>query len=72
MDLDLLKYLGGTGAVGVLAGLIFMVYRKDALQWQDAWKGQSQMLVQVVKENTEAITALTEKLDGVLLRQRPR
>jgi hypothetical protein len=49
---------------GILAGGIFFVYRKDSLIWQEAWKGQSQILVQVVKENTAAVTALIAKLDG--------
>lgn len=61
-DADTFKYFASLGVGGVLAGLIFFMYRKDAIAWQEAWKGQSQILVQVVKENTAAITALVAKL----------
>lgn len=63
MDPETLKYLGSLGVGGVIAGIMFSVYRKDSLMWQESWKGQSQMLVQVVKENTAAITALIERLE---------
>lgn len=63
MDPDTLKYFGSLGVGGALAGFMFLLYRKDSLQWQEAWKGQSQMLVQVVKENVAAVTALIAKLD---------
>lgn len=63
MDPDGLKFLASLGVGGVLAGTMFVIYRKDALAWQAAWQGQSQILVQVVKENTAAVTALISKLD---------
>lgn len=63
MDPETLKYLASLGVGGILAGIMFAVYRKDALQWQDAWKGQSEILIQVVKENTAAVTALISKLE---------
>ena len=63
MDQETLKLLAPLGVGGILAGIMFVIYRKDAIQWQEAWKGQSQMLVQVVKENTAAVTALIAKLD---------
>ena len=62
MDTETVKLLAPLGTGGILAAIIFIIYRKDAIQWQEAWKGQSQMLVQVVKENTSAITALVEIL----------
>ena len=63
-ETDIIKYLAPLGVGGILAGIMFFVYRKDAIQWQEAWKGQTQMLVQVVKENTAAVTALIGKLDA--------
>lgn len=63
MDADGLKFLASLGVGGVLAGIMFMIYRKDALHWHAAWQGQSNILVQVVKENTAAITALVAKLE---------
>ena len=67
MDADAIKWLSGLGVGGILAGMMFFVYRKDALQMQDAWKGQSQMLMQVVKENTAAVAALI----AIVNRERP-
>lgn len=63
MDAETLKWLASLGVGGVLAGIMFVVYRKDSIQWQEAWKGQSQILIQVVKENTAAVTALITRLD---------
>lgn len=63
MDTDVLKYFSSMGVGGVIAGLIFLVYRKDAQQWQAAWKGQTELLMDVVKENTAAVTALITKLE---------
>lgn len=63
LDAETLKLVATLGVGGVLAWGMFSVYRKDSLAWQSAWKGQSEMLVQVVKENTAAITALVTKLD---------
>ena len=60
---ELVRLLAPLGIGGVLAGIMFAIYRKDAIQWQEAWKGQTQMLVQVVKENTAAVTALVEKIE---------
>lgn len=58
-DPEILKYLATLGVGGVLAAVMFSIYRKDSLQMQEAWKGQSALLVQVVKEVTVAVTALS-------------
>lgn len=60
LDPDFLKFLASLGVGGIIAGLIFMWYRKDVRTFTDQWKGQSEMLMTVVKENTTAITANTE------------
>lgn len=62
MDPASLEFLAPLGVGGILAGVIFWFYRKDANAWQESWKGQSVILVQVVKENTAAITALVTLL----------
>jgi hypothetical protein len=61
LDAETFKWLGSMGVGGILAGLMFLIYRKDAQQWQAAWKGQSESLLQVVKENTTAITSLVQE-----------
>lgn len=57
------------GAGGIVSIVMFFIYRKDALAFQESWREQAQerredtqMVVQVIKENTVAITALTERL----------
>lgn len=62
MDQETYKWLGSLGVGGLLAGMMFFYYRKDALQWQDAWRGQSQILIQMVKENTAATAGHTAAL----------
>ena len=59
MDNDTVKWFASLGVGGVLAGFMFLLYRKDSLQWQEAWRGQNVILVQVVKEVTAAVTTLT-------------
>lgn len=66
MDAELIKLAAQYGGPGLFALGIFLVYRRDMQQHIANWQGQSQMLVQVVKENTAAIAALTAHLDRVL------
>lgn len=60
IDGETIKWLASLGVGGILAGGMFLVYRKDAREWHEAWRGQAQLLTQVIKENTAAITALVE------------
>jgi len=48
------------GVGGAIAGLLFYFYRKDVKLYTEQWRGQSEALLQVVKENTNAITSNTE------------
>lgn len=57
-DPDTIKWIASLGVGGALAGMMFLVYRKDMRVNAEAWRGQSEMLMAVVKENTSAITAL--------------
>lgn len=50
------------GVGGVLAGLVFYFYRKDSLEREEQWKDQVTILVQVVKENTAAISVLISEV----------
>jgi hypothetical protein len=65
MDVEFLKYLSTLGVGGLIAGLMFMVYRKDMAQYAAQWKGQSEALLQVVKENSAAITANTSTIQAL-------
>lgn len=63
MDIELVKYFASMGVGGSLAFGMFMVYRKDAQRQTEQWKGQAEMLVQVVRDNTAAMTALTKLIE---------
>lgn len=54
------RFLASLGVGGVIAGLMFFFYRKDVQHYTDQWKGQSDVLLTVVKENTKAITENTQ------------
>ena len=61
--MELTKWLSGLGVGGVLGAFIFAAYRKDMKAFHDMWRGQSEILVQVVKENTTAITMLATRIN---------
>lgn len=49
---EFLKTLPSLGVGGILAGIMFWWYRKDVEKYTEQWKGQSEALMQVVKDNT--------------------
>lgn len=64
MDLEVLKVIASQGVVGVLAYGMFMVYRKDMQERLAEALAQRSELIQVVKDNTEAMTALKGAIDA--------
>lgn len=60
MDMEFVKQISTLGVGGAIAGLLFLFYRKDVALYTAQWRGQSEQLIQVVKENTVAITTNTE------------
>lgn len=72
MDLEFTKWLSGLGVGGVLAAVMFTLYRKDAREAAALWKGQTEILVQVVKDNTAAFvqnTTVILSLKAHIMRQ---
>ena len=70
--LDLLKD-GSTSLATVLALVIFFYARKDALRHKAEWKimaeryeGHEELMIQIVKDNTEAIVTNTETANTIL------
>lgn len=64
------QWFTALGVGGILAWGMFHVYRKDAeihrqdmLRLTDQWKGQSDLLVAVVKENTACQQRLADIVD---------
>lgn len=71
MDAEFVKWLSTLGIGGILAGLMFLFYRKDVKQYTELWQSQASILMTVVKENTASntklitvIEALHRRLDG--------
>lgn len=62
MDAEFARWLATLGVGGVLAGLIFMFYRKDIKQYTDLWKTTSEQLTKIVRENTASYTRLSDTL----------
>lgn len=58
MTPDMVNLVAPLGVGGIMALAMFLIYRKDAKEQIESWKGQSEILVQVVKENTAALVAL--------------
>lgn len=55
---ELLKFSATLGVGGLLAFAMFLFYRKDQMANSEAWRGQSEVLIAIVKENTAAISQL--------------
>lgn len=58
MDIEFVKYLSTLGIGGIIAGLMFMFYRKDIKQYTDLWRTASDQMISIVKENTASNTKL--------------
>jgi hypothetical protein len=63
VDADFTKWLVTLGVGGILAGFMFMFYRKDVKQYTELWKMSTDILMQVVKENTASNTKLISMLE---------
>lgn len=60
---EFMKWLATLGVGGILAGLMFMFYRKDVKQYTELWKIATDQLMQIVKENTASNTKLIAMLE---------
>ena len=64
LDPEFIKYFATLGIGGVLAGFMFMFYRKDVRQYTDLWKHVSEQLTTVIKENTASNVKLITLIEG--------
>lgn len=64
MDAEFAKWLATLGVGGVLAGLMFMFYRKDVKQYTELWKTSTDQLILIVRENTASNTRLITLLES--------
>lgn len=61
---ELAKWLATLGVGGVLAGLMFMFYRKDIKQYTELWKATTEQLINVIRENTSSNIRLIGLLES--------
>jgi hypothetical protein len=65
VDAEFTKWLVTLGVGGVLAGFIFMFYRKDVKQYTELWKTTATELIQVIRENTASNVKLITMLESI-------
>ena len=63
MDAEFVKWFTTLGVGGVLAGFMFMFYRKDVKQYTELWKTTSDQMLAVIKDNTSSNTKLINLIE---------
>ena len=63
MDAEFLKWFATLGVGGILAGFMFMFYRKDVKQYTELWKTTSDQMLAVIKDNTSSNTKLISLIE---------
>jgi hypothetical protein len=64
MEAEFGKWLVTLGVGGVLAGFMFMFYRKDVKQYTELWKQATDQLILIVKDNTASNTKLISLIEN--------
>lgn len=64
VDAEFIKWFATLGIGGVLAGFMFMFYRKDIKQYTELWRMTTEQTILVVKENTATITKLNSLIES--------
>lgn len=64
MTSEFAKWLITLGVGGILAGFMFVFYRKDVQQYTELWKTTADQLLNVVKENTASNTKLIALIEN--------
>lgn len=70
MDNKLIELLSTLGIGGILAGFIFIVYRKDMKQYIELWRTTTEQLMTIVKENTASNTKLVSVIEDMEYRRK--
>ncbi len=65
VDAEFTKWLVTLGVGGVLAGFIFMFYRKDVKQYTELWRTTATELIAVIRENTASNVKLITMLESI-------
>lgn len=62
---EFIQWFTTLGIGGVLAGFMFMFYRKDVKQYTELWKMTAEQFALVIKENTTSNTKLITLLEAL-------
>ncbi len=61
---EFVKWLVTLGVGGILAGFMFVFYRKDMKSYTELWKGATDLLVLTIIKNTESNVKLITMLEN--------
>jgi len=64
VDTEFTKWLITLGVGGVLAGFMFVFYRKDVKQYTELWKTVAEQLTTIVKDNTASNVKLISLIEN--------
>ena len=64
-QIEFSKWLITLGVGGILAGFMFMFYRKDVKQYTELWRTTAEMMMNVIRENTASNVRLIALLESV-------
>jgi hypothetical protein len=63
LDPEFIKWFSTLGIGGVLAGFIFIFYRKDIKQYTELWHITTEQLMSIIKDNTSSNIRLITLLE---------
>jgi hypothetical protein len=64
LDPEFVKWFATLGIGGILAGFMFLFYRKDVQQFTELWKVTTDQLMTVIKDNTASNTKLITLIEN--------
>jgi hypothetical protein len=64
LDPEFVKWFSTLGIGGILAGFMFLFYRKDVQQFTELWKVTTDQLMTVIKDNTASNTKLITLIEN--------
>ena len=65
MDAEFLRWAIGQGGIAIAFVVLFHFYRKDVQSFTSQWQGQSEALIEVVRDNTASNTRLIVLIDAL-------
>jgi hypothetical protein len=65
VDANFIEWTATLGIGGILAGFMFVFYRKDIKMYAELWKLMAEQLTELVRDNTAASIRLITMLESV-------